>query len=91
MLSLVVLPQFDSSGEFVLFIEPARPRDAEMEQKDWEDGLKYGCVTVNEYRSNVLRQPPQPWGDAVVLPDASSLVPVSQLPSGAKTKQRRQA
>lgn len=92
VLSLVVLPQFDSSGEFVLFIEPARPRDAEMEQKDWEDGLKYGCITVNEYRSNVLRQPPQPWGDAVVMPDASSLVPVSQLPGGAgKAKRRRQA
>lgn len=88
VLSLVVLPHFDASREFVLFIEPARPRDAEMEQKDWEDGLKYGCITVNEYRSNVLRQPPQPWGDAVVMPNSASLVPVSKLPGAAGKKSK---
>jgi phage portal protein BeeE len=83
VLTIVVLPQFDPSGEFVLFIEPARPRDAEMEQKEWEDGLKNACITINEYRSSVLRQPPTTWGDAVVLPNASSVVPVSQLSEGA--------
>lgn len=88
VLSIVVLPHFDASREFVLFIEPARPRDAEMEQKDWEDGLKYGCITVNEYRSNVLRQPPQPWGDAVVMPNSASLVPVSKLPGAAGKKRK---
>ena len=91
VLTLVVLPQFDPSGEFVLFIEPARPRDAEMEQKEWEDGLKYGCITINEYRSTVLRQPPLPWGDAVVVPNSSSLVPVSELPGGAEKKRVRDA
>lgn len=88
VLSLAVLPQFDASREFVLFIEPARPRDAEMEQKEWEDGLKYACITVNEYRSRVLRQPPLPWGDAVVMPNSASLVPVSELPAGASKKRK---
>jgi hypothetical protein len=76
VLTTCVLPRFDASGDYVLFIEPARPHDSEMESKEWEDGLKYACVTVNEYRSHVLRLPPLPGGDVAVLPSAASYVAI---------------
>lgn len=78
VMTLWVLPQFDRSGQYVLFIEPARPNDAEMTQKEWEDGLKYGCVTVNEYRSNVLRQPPIPGGDVALVPQTYQYATIGQ-------------
>jgi phage portal protein BeeE len=79
VLTTGVLPRFDDSGDYVLFIEPARPRDSEMESREWEDGLKYACVTVNEYRSQVLRLPPLPGGDVAVLPTSSAYAPIGGL------------
>ena len=79
VLTICVLPQFASAaadGQYVLFIEPARPNDSEMECKEWEDGLKYACVTVNEYRSHVLRLPPLPGGDVALLPTAAAYAPI---------------
>lgn len=52
------VPLFDKSGKYIMFIEPTRPRDSEMEQKEWEVGLKYGAVTLDEYRQQVLRLKP---------------------------------
>jgi hypothetical protein len=82
VMTLCVLPQFDSSGRYALFIEPARPNDAEMAQQEWEQGQKYCAVEINEYRTNVLRLPPVPWGDAVAVPNEYSIVPVAQLNGG---------
>lgn len=46
-------------GEDIVFgIEPARPHDAEQSLKEWELGLREGCGTRNEYRTEVLRLPP---------------------------------
>jgi hypothetical protein len=82
VMTMCVLPQFDSSGRYALFIEPARPNDAEMAQQEWEQGQKYCAVEINEYRTNVLRLPPVPWGDAVAVPNEYSIVPVAQLNGG---------
>lgn len=82
VLTIAVVPRFDTSGRYVLFIEPARPNDPEMEQKEWEQGQKYGAVLINEYRTSVLRLPPVPWGDAVMLSQGSSIIPIAQLKDG---------
>ncbi len=82
VMTMCVLPQFDASGRYVLFIEPARPNDAEMQQQEWEQGQKYCAVEINEYRTNVLRLPPVPWGDAIAVPNGYSIVPVAQLNAG---------
>ncbi|HEX7380248.1 MAG TPA: phage portal protein [Pirellulales bacterium] len=71
-----VLPRFDTSGDYALFIEPARPRDSEMETREWEDALKYGCVTVNEFRAAVLRLPSLPGGDVALVPNTASYLPI---------------
>jgi phage portal protein BeeE len=76
VLTIGVLPRFDASGDFVLFIEPARPHDSEMETREWEDGLKYACVTVNEFRTHVLRLPPLPGGDVALVPSTSAYSPI---------------
>ena len=80
VLTIGVLPRFDASGDYVLFIEPARPRDSEMESREWEDGLKYACVTVNEFRTHMLRLPPLPGGDVAVLPTSSAYAPIGGAP-----------
>ncbi|HUY87299.1 MAG TPA: phage portal protein [Pirellulales bacterium] len=87
VLTLWVLPQFDRSGQYVLFIEPARPNDAEMQQAEWAQGLKSGCVTVNEYRTHVLRQTPIPGGDTALVPINTTYVKIGDtvphpLPNG---------
>lgn len=82
VLTTCVLPIFDSSGMYVLFIEPARPRDAEMEQKEWDMAVQNSMVTANEFRTMVLRLPPTEWGDAVVVKNGYSVVPVDQLKDG---------
>jgi hypothetical protein len=76
VLTIGVLPRFDTSGEYMLFIEPARPRDSEMETREWEDGLKYACVTVNEFRTAVLRLPPLPSGDVALVPNTAAYAPI---------------
>jgi hypothetical protein len=76
VLTTGVLPRFDASGDYVLFIEPARPRDSEMETREWEDGLKYACVTINEFRTHVLRLPPLAGGDVALVPSTSAYAPI---------------
>lgn len=76
VLTIGVLPRFDASGDYVLFIEPARPRDSEMETREWEDGLKFACVTVNEFRTHVLRLPPLAGGDVALVPSTSAYSPI---------------
>ncbi|HVA46480.1 MAG TPA: phage portal protein [Pirellulales bacterium] len=83
VLTIGVLPRFDTSGDYALFIEPARPRDSEMELREWEDGLKYACVTVNEFRSAVLRLPPLPGGDVALVPSTSGYAPIGGARSPA--------
>lgn len=81
VLTIGVLPRFDTSGDYVLFIEPARPRDSEMETREWEDGLKYACVTVNEFRTNVLRLPPLAGGDVALVPNTAAYAPIGAAAS----------
>lgn len=76
-----VVPLFDSSGQYVLFIEPARPNDDEMQQKEWDSLAKWCRVEINEDRAR-MRLPPVPWGNAVVVPNGYSIVPVAQLANG---------
>ena len=76
VLNIGVLPRFDTSGDYVLYIEPARPHDIEMELREWEDGLKYACVTVNEFRTAVLRLPCLPGGDVALVPASSAYAPI---------------
>jgi phage portal protein BeeE len=76
VLTTAVLPRFDTSGQYTLFIEPARPRDCEMEMREWEDGLKYACVTVNEFRTEVLRLPALAGGDVALVPNTASYAPI---------------
>ncbi len=87
VMTMCVLPQFDSSGRYVLFIEPARPNDAEMQQQEWEQGQKYCAVAINEYRTNVLRLPPVPWGDAVAMPNGYTIVRTAELGKGVGSSQ----
>lgn len=87
VMTLWVLPQFDRSGQYVLFIEPARPNDAEMEQREWEMGLKYGTITINQYNTHVLRLPPIPGGDVALVPQNYQYATIGQtiakpVPSG---------
>lgn len=82
VMTTVLLPLFDKSGRYVLFIEPPRPRDTEMEQKAWTDLLQGGGATINMFLSSVLKHPPVPWGDAVLLKTGMALVPVDQLKDG---------
>lgn len=82
VMTILVLPQFDTSGVYVLFIEPARPRDSELQQKSLTDGLTSGAVTINMFLTEALGYPPVPWGDAVILKTGMAIVPVSQLKDG---------
>ncbi|HET6880435.1 MAG TPA: phage portal protein [Pirellulales bacterium] len=83
VLTIGVLPRFDASSDYVLFIEPARPRDSEMETREWEDGLKYACVTVNEFRTHVLRLPPLAGGDVALVPSTAAYAPIGGATSPA--------
>jgi phage portal protein BeeE len=87
VMTISVLPHFDTSGQFLLFIEPARANDAEMEQREHETGLKFGAETINEYRTQVLRLPPVPGGDVVLVPQNYQYATIGQtiakpIPSG---------
>lgn len=83
VMTIMVLPLFDSSGQYVLFIEPARSNDAEMEQKEWDSGLKNGAILVDEYRTNVLRLAPLPngKGQVAVLPTTMQYVAPGTTPA----------
>jgi len=51
-----------------VWIEPARPHDAELFQKEWDSASRLGFVTKNEYRINVLNIPAVPGGDTYLEP-----------------------
>lgn len=77
-LTIFALPLYDSSGKYLLFIEPATPQDPELDGKNWETALKNGGCLIDEYRTNVLRQPPLPngRGQAIMIPTGSTLQPI---------------
>jgi hypothetical protein len=51
-------PMYESPARLLVWIEPARPKDPELELQRWETALKNNVVTRNEYRTNVLGLPP---------------------------------
>jgi hypothetical protein len=93
MLSLVLTwfvgPRLGAPPGYVLFIEPARPHDSEMEFNYAKDGNATGKVTVNEYRVLYLGLDPVPWGDAVWAPADQALIPTGQLVGGYGAQQER--
>ncbi|MCH8043485.1 MAG: phage portal protein [Planctomycetes bacterium] len=50
-------------GSLVVWIEPCQANDAELKAKKWEAGARFGVVTENEFRSEVLGLPEIPGGD----------------------------
>jgi len=53
-------PIFDE--QLVVWMEPARAHDPEQTLREWETGLKFGAVTRDEYRQQVLGLAPLPGG-----------------------------
>ncbi|HUY32872.1 MAG TPA: phage portal protein [Pirellulales bacterium] len=76
-----VLPHFDTSGQFVLFVEPAQANDDELDQKEWATASKQGIVTIDEFRAHRLRLPPLPngAGQQVLIPTTSAFNPLPGL------------
>ena len=57
-------PMFAADGErLVIWIDPCVARDAELKIKKWEAGARFGVVTENEFRSEVLGLPEIAGGD----------------------------
>ena len=47
----------------VIWLAKCKPNDAELKSKQWEAGARFGVVTENEFRKEVLRLPELPGGD----------------------------
>lgn len=82
VLTWCVGPRLGMPAGYVLFIEPCRPHDSEMECNYAKDGNATGKVTVNEYRVKYLGLDPVPWGDAVWAPRGQALIPTENLMGG---------
>lgn len=82
-LTMSVLVQYDTSGMYVLFIEPCHPEDVEMDLKAWDLGSKIGAYEINDYRAQWLRLPPAPWGNVRV--QVATTLPAGSPPPAPAT------
>lgn len=57
-----LVPRFGES-RLVIWLAPAKPNDAEQRLREWDTGVKYGAVSVNEFRRTVLNLEDMPGGD----------------------------
>ena len=69
-----VTPRFGNG--LTAWIEPCRSKDKEMEIKEWENALKWGMVSRNEYRARLLGLPAAPGEDVFIIPVNTEAVPV---------------
>jgi phage portal protein BeeE len=69
------LGQAESGKSLVFWLEPARAHDPEQTLREWELGLRFGAVELNEYRVRVLNLPEQ-------SQFAVALQPGSMIPAG---------
>jgi hypothetical protein len=67
------LPAAFGDENLVVYFDPFRADDADLTRQEWELGLRYGCVTRNEYRKSILDQPPIDGGDVPLIP--ATMVP----------------
>lgn len=69
-----VAPRFGNG--LTCWIEPSRAHDKELEIKEWENALKWGMVSRNEYRARLLGLEPAPGDDVFIIPVNTEAVPV---------------
>ena len=60
-------PMIDD-GNTVIWIDPTHPKDREQKLKEWQEGVKLGAVSINEYRTQILNLPPVEEGDVALRP-----------------------
>jgi phage portal protein BeeE len=53
-----VAPMFEQAETFVLWLEQATPLDEELDLRKWDLARRNGDVSRNEFRTNVLKLPP---------------------------------
>jgi phage portal protein BeeE len=69
-------PVYARKGErLIVWIEPARVKDHELNIKEYELGLKYGMVSRNELRTRLLGIPPAAGSDVFVIPLNCEVLP----------------
>lgn len=73
-----VVPFFDKSGTIKAWIEPAEPHDPLLQLERAEIGLKYQCITRNEYRRDIMNLPPLTDGDSVPMPVTTQIFPTEE-------------
>jgi HK97 family phage portal protein len=80
-LNAQLLPLYDPTGRLFFDSENPTPVDSESQLAEKELDLKYGVVSINEYRAG-RGLPPAPWGEVPWLP--TRLAPTSVPRTGAE-------
>lgn len=69
ILTAFVAQRFAAPGErLVCWFDPCRAHDPEQSLKEWQAGLQYGAVSLNEYRTSILGLPPEDQFETVLRP-----------------------
>ncbi|HQU46560.1 MAG TPA: phage portal protein, partial [Pirellulales bacterium] len=74
-------PLFARNGErLVVWIEPCRVKDHELNIKEYQLALQYGQITRNEFRTRLLGLPPVKSGNVFTLPLNVEVVDADDMP-----------
>jgi phage portal protein BeeE len=62
-------PRYAGKGErLIVWVDPVVPKDSELDAQNWNNALRAGACSVNEYRRNVLNAADMPGGDKPLNP-----------------------